>query len=386
MAGGHRSPDVHPEDRYASVVSLEAVRLGFAMAKLNGLQVCAGDIGNAYLNAKTNEKVFIIAGPEFGPELAGKRLIVDRALYGLKSSGARFHELTTVFFKKLGFLPSKADSDLLMRKHEDGHYEYIACYVDDVIIFSKDPMAIMKKLQDKFTMKGVGEPRYYLGGDVKKLDEQWAKQDITEAFSAETYIDNLLPKMAKMLGVEQFPRQKVPMSHECHPEEDQSPFCSPDQISKFRSMLGSLNWMVTLGRFDIAFAVNCFSRYSMAPREGHFKNVMNIFGYLREFPKGQIVIDTSEPPIRKEAMINDGFNWQEFYPDACENKPRNAPQPEGNLATITCYVDADHARDKVTRRSVTGIVLLMNNTPLAFVSKRQKTVETSTYGSELVAA
>ena len=49
-------------------------------------------------------------------------------------------------------------------------------------------------------------------------------------------------------------------------------------------------------------------------------------------------------------------------------------------------MDADHARDKVTRKSVTGIVLLLNNTPITWLSKRQKTVETSTYGSELVAA
>ena len=54
--------------------------------------------------------------------------------------------------------------------------------------------------------------------------------------------------------------------------------------------------------------------------------------------------------------------------------------------TFTCYVDADHARDKLTRKSVTGIVLLMNNTPIVLMSKRQKTVETSTYGSELIAA
>ena len=47
---------------------------------------------------------------------------------------------------------------------------------------------------------------------------------------------------------------------------------------------------------------------------------------------------------------------------------------------------ADHARDQLTRRSVTGIVLLLNNTPISWVSKRQKTVETSTYGSELVAS
>ena len=50
------------------------------------------------------------------------------------------------------------------------------------------------------------------------------------------------------------------------------------------------------------------------------------------------------------------------------------------------YVDADHAHDQVTRRSITGIVVLLNNTPIRWYSKRQKTVESSTYGSELVAA
>ena len=49
-------------------------------------------------------------------------------------------------------------------------------------------------------------------------------------------------------------------------------------------------------------------------------------------------------------------------------------------------MDADHARDKVTCRSVTGILLYVNNTPVIWYTKRQKTVETSTYGSELVAA
>ena len=85
-------------------------------------------------------------------------------------------------------------------------------------------------------------------------------------------------------------------------------------------------------------------------------------------------------------MISSGHSWSKFYPDAEEDIPPDMPKPIGNLATLTCYVDADHARDKLTRRSVTGIVLLVNNTPLTWMSKRQKTVETSTYGSEMVAA
>jgi hypothetical protein len=49
------------------------------------------------------------------------------------------------------------------------HYEYIARFVDDVIAFSKDPMAIMKELEKNYIMKGVGKPLHYLGGDVVEL-------------------------------------------------------------------------------------------------------------------------------------------------------------------------------------------------------------------------
>ena len=76
----------------------------------------------------------------------------------------------------------------------------------------------------------------------------------------------------------------------------------------------------------------------------------------------------------------------DMYPDAEEDIPDDMPKPKGKPMRITCYVDADHAHDVVTRRSVTGIVLLINNTPVRWISKRQKTVETSTYGSELIAA
>ena len=62
------------------------------------------------------------------------------------------------------------------------------------------------------------------------------------------------------------------------------------------------------------------------------------------------------------------------------------PDPQGKSVRITVYLDADHAHDVVTRRSVTGIFILLNNTPIKWVCKRQRTVETSTYGSELVAA
>ena len=69
-------------------------------------------------------------------------------------------------------------------------------------------------------------------------------------------------------------------------------------------------------------------------------------------------------------MITKGHNWIEFYPDAVEELPPKMPSPKGISTTITCFVDSDHAQDQVTRRSVTGILLLLDNTPLVWVCKR----------------
>ena len=78
VAGGHMSDDVPKEESYSGVVSMEAMRLGFVLGTLNDLTACAGDVGNAFLYGTTREKVYIIAGPEFGPTLEGRILIIDK--------------------------------------------------------------------------------------------------------------------------------------------------------------------------------------------------------------------------------------------------------------------------------------------------------------------
>jgi hypothetical protein len=110
-----------------------------------------------------------------------------------------------------------------------------------------------------------------------------------------------------------------------------------------------------------------------------------VFGYLKRYSSGRIVVDPSYPDHSR--FETSKYDWSEFYPDAMEEYPPYMPEKRGNKpARITVWVDADHAHDVVTRRSVTGILLLVNNMPVKWVSKRQNTVETSTYGSELVAA
>ena len=77
--------------------------------------------------------------------------------------------------------------------------------------------------------------------------------------------------------------------------------------------------------------------------------------------------------------------WEEFYEVDDEPVPSNAPEPRGQPMKMTCFVDASHASNKVTYRSHTGIFILLNNAPVVWYSKRQNTVESSTFGSEFVA-
>jgi hypothetical protein len=76
----------------------------------------------------------------------------------------------------------------------------------------------------------------------------------------------------------------------------------------------------------------------------------------------------------------------EFYPDASEEIPKDLPPEKGPRVRMTVYLMADHAHDLVTTRSITGILVMLKNTPIRLMYKRQKTVETSTYGSESVAS
>ena len=388
VAGGHlTSPP--KEDLYSGVVDLMTVRLGHMLAAINGLQVCAADIGNAFLYGKTREKVFVIAGKEFGAEMAGAPLIIDRGLYGLRSSSARFHEHLSAKLRALGYRPSKADTDFWIKECPD-HYEYIATYVDDVLVYSKRPLDVIKALQEDYILKGIGIPRYYLGGDILQLDGAWSSNgsQVKTALSAETYIDNAIAKFEKAFSTDTAPfvfrQYSSPMDSEYHPEADTSPLLNPRQATIYRGLIGAANWVVTLGRFDVAYTVNTLARYSMAPRHDHFAAALHLFGYLKLARAGHILIDPTPLPL--DGIPATTYDWTEFYPDAAEELPPDAPPPKGLPVTTTCYVDADHAHDTVTRRSVSGILLFINGMPIKWYSKRQTTVETSSYGSELVAA
>ncbi len=86
-----------------------------------------------------------------------------------------------------------------------------------------------------------------------------------------------------------------------------------------------------------------------------------------------------------EECFNLKAEWREFYGDVIEELPSDMPEPLGNHVKVTTFVDSNHAGNVVTRRSHTGVLIFVNNAPIITFSKKQNTVESATFGSELVA-
>ena len=169
VADGHLTKEL-VESIYSGVVSLRSLRMVVFLSQLNDLEIWGADVGNAYLEAYTDEKLCIIAGPEF-KELQGHLLIMIKALYVTRSGGARWHDRLFDILQELKFKPSKADPDAWMRPEPGGTcYEYIAVYVDDLAIAAKDPQAFCNELKKKYNLKlkGVGPLEYHLGCTYKK--------------------------------------------------------------------------------------------------------------------------------------------------------------------------------------------------------------------------
>ncbi len=190
------------------------------------------------------------------------------------------------------------------------------------------------------------------------------------SWSAKTYIKNISERTEKLFET-CLKSWDSPIIADYHPELDTNPLLEGSEVAKYQMLIECLNWIFTLGRFDVQYATSTLARYSSCPKEGHLKAALRVFGYLKAYVKARIDVDTSISEIQGEAVEHD---WVEFYHGLEEEIPADMPPPRGKSVILTIYVDADNALCTETRRSVSGVLLLANNTPICWFSKRQNTV------------
>jgi hypothetical protein len=274
------------------------------------------------------------------------------------------------------------------RDNNTWHYEYLAIYVDDTLCISHRPEETMEAISKIYRIKdnSIEIPKTYLGAQVIQYKLPDDRNKVRWGMSSQHYISNAIKTVKAELskaGKSLSPNVRTPISNGYHPELDITPLLGPERANYKQNLIGILHWAIELGRIDIHIHVSMLSSFLSSPRVGHLEQVLHIFTCLKHYDRSTMVFDDTLPNV--DLANFPVADWTEFYHDAKEEIPLNAPEPLGKEVNMYCFCDADHAGDCLMRPSQTGIIIFLNRTPIIWYSKKQNTVESSTFGSEFVA-
>ena len=151
-----------------------------------------------------------------------------------------------------------------------------------------------------------------------------------------------------------------PLENGDHPELDMSPKLNEEDRVLYMLLVRQSQWLISLGRLDIVCTIMTMSRFCAAPREGHMKRMKRIYGYVKQYPEGAIRLTLGLPnysdlPLEK-------YEWTSIYGNIVEELPSDMPR--GKPVITTTYEDANLYYDYLTGRLVTGILHLVNQTPI----------------------
>jgi hypothetical protein len=301
---GHLTPDAH-YSTYVGVVSRESVRIALTYAALNGVDVCAADIRNTYIQAPSSWKDFVICGPEFGLENVGKTALIHRALYGGKMAGHDSQNHLRECMTHLGFKSCLAIQTCGWGRQLDltdiltgSMYSYILMTAWQSVI--EENMFSGRKSGNTLNSKRspVVRPTFTLAANFENFELENGNK--AWDFGSSQYIQAAVKNVENYLKSQHFvlpTNATAPLWSNYRPKLDIIPELSPNDASHYQSLIGILRWMVELGRVDICCEVSMLSSHLALPREGHLQQVYHMFTYLKHHHNAEMVFDPSEPEV-----------------------------------------------------------------------------------------
>jgi hypothetical protein len=167
------------------------------------------------------------------------------------------------------------------------------------------------------------------------------------------------------------------------PELDLSDPLDPECSSFYQHLIGMMRWMVELCHIDIATEVSLLSSHLAYPCEGHLETALHMMSYLSHKHNTRLIFDPTYTKIDMGQFPQ--FYSTKFYGDVEEAIPVDMPVPLGKDIDVCMMCDSDHAGDKRTRCSCTGLLIFCNMTLIDWVSNKQATIEMSVFGAEFIA-
>ena len=271
-----------------------------------------------------------------GSRIAGKVAKLNRCIYGLKQSPREWYSRLVTFLTPYGFACSTFDPCVLV--HDTGDF-FIAIYVDDLTLFGPSD-SLMDKLvsvlKSEFKVNDLGPVHWLLGIQI-----EMTPQGIT--LSQPTFIDKVL----KRFRMENCTPVSLPIEDATTITKDSG--TALRSATSYQQIVGSLMYLVTATRPDLAFTITFLSQFNSMPTTTHLKAAQRTLKYLKGTRDFKLV-----------------YHWD---------------QP----LALTGYCDASYGNCLDTRRSFTGFLFQLGTSTICWKSRKQKSVARSTLEAEYMA-
>jgi hypothetical protein len=326
------------DETYAPVARLESIRILLAYATYHDFKLYQMDVKSAFLNGPIKKEVYVEQPPGFeDSEYPNHVYKLSKALYGLKQSPRAWYECLRDFLITNSLKVGKADPTLFTKTIAKDLF-ICQIYIDDIIFGSTNKSnceEFSRIIIQKFEMSMMGELKYFLGFQIKQLQEG--------TFISQTkYIQDILKKF----GMKNAKPIKTPMGTNGHLDLDMRGKSADQRV--YWSMIGSLLYLCA-SRPNIMFFVCMCARFQANPKEVHLRAVKRIMRYLVYTPKFWL--------------------WY----------------PQGISFDLIGYSDADYAGCKIDRKSTSGTCQFLRRSLVSWASKKQNFVALSTAEAEYIA-
>ena len=317
-----------------------------ALAASEGMHLRSTDISAAFTQGDLDEVVYMLQPEGFHQGGPNKVLKLLRPLYGLKQAARQWNIKLHAALTEMGF--KRIESDRSVYIYSNGVVKIIVpIYIDDITFASKDNAAIdeaVKKLAIHFKLRDLGPTKFLLGVAVNRDHE---KKTIT--LDQCQYILDMLEKygMANCAPVQTPIAVGTALSKTMGPQNSEE--VEYMRNVPYLSAVGSLQYLATMTRPDISYAVAYLARFNSNPGPKHWTAVKHIFRYLKS---------------TLDLKLHYG-NYTEPF---------------------TTYTDAAHGDSIDTGKSTSGYVTTMCGGSIGWSSKLQGIVALSTTEAEYVAA
>ena len=326
-------------ETFSPVARFETVRSVLSVAAVDKMHLMQFDIKTAFLYGELDEEIYM-RQPEGFTDGTDRVCKLKRSLYGLKQSPRCWNKRFVDFLIARGFKQSSADPCVYV-KTWNGRKLIVVLYVDDGLVAATDKEDIQKFI-DELTAEfkaTCGPVSCFLGIDVHQ------RPDSSIFITQESYTRRVLEKF----GMSESNSVSTPFVREGD-TADRGTEGRPDNSFPYREAVGSLMYLATGTRPDIAFAVSVVSQKLDCATAADWSSVKRIFRYLR-------------------GSLSHGI----LYQSDCGK-------------TLEVFSDADYAQDVETRRSTSGVICMFGGGAIAWISQKQRCIALSTTEAELIAS